>query len=195
MRSLENFHTWAPYQAIKVLSVVDLFDTTTREKITALEPGSDNGFGIKESVVLHRLYNRISHDHFYCISGKEKDSAIRSSGYIPDDYSDAGRVLRTAKYGAAALHRLYNGSDHYYTADADERAIKLTQGYAVDNVPNAGFVFANPVAGTIPLYRSYSASAKDHFYTVDHKEHLLSFNIGYVDDGIAGHIFPSAEED
>src|SRR5438552_486191 len=63
-----------------------------------------------------------------------------------------------------ALHRYYNGTDHFYTTDTAE--INEESAYAHEGV--AGYVFATKEPGTVPVYRYYNG--EDHFYTIDFNE-------------------------
>ncbi|TEB29634.1 hypothetical protein FA13DRAFT_1734420 [Coprinellus micaceus] len=58
----------------------------------------------------------------------------------------------------------------------------------------AALACGNPAHAT-PLYRSFSGGSQDHFYTANLVEHTNAFlNLGYTNEGIAGLIFPSQEE-
>lgn len=88
------------------------------------------------------------------------------------------------------LHRLVQSEtgDHFYTADAAERAAVVDLGYR-DEGP-LGDVFDAPAPGTIPLHRLRHEATGRHLYTVaaDVREIALVSGL-YLDEGAAGYVF------
>ena len=94
------------------------------------------------------------------------------------------------------LFRLYSpgGTDHFYTASANERTIAATNdGYNTEGI--AAYVYPAPICGTVPFYRMYQPSIVDHFYTTNEAERENAVNnLGYQDEGIVGYINPQSSE-
>jgi Repeat of unknown function (DUF5648) len=110
-------------------------------------------------------------DHFYTTIQTESYSAA-NNGYQFE--GTMGQVYQTqASPKLHLFHRLYNGHNHFYTADDLE---------AENAVGNLGFhyetmpCYVYPVGvqhddpNAIPLYRAYKKSINDHFYTIDRAE-------------------------
>lgn len=95
-----------------------------------------------------------------------------------------------ASSGTVALYRLFNGTDHFYTADSNERNVAIsTYGYRDEGI--ACYVSQSPTPGTVALYRL--ANSKEHFYTADPNERNAAISTyGYRDEGIACYVSQSA---
>ncbi|KZP07952.1 hypothetical protein FIBSPDRAFT_874956 [Athelia psychrophila] len=79
---------------------------------------------------------------------------------------------------AVTLFRLYNGNDHLYTTSETQRDSMLGDYYLE---PNAARVFTSHKAGTVPLFRLYSAAKGDHIYTTSDKERTALIASGQCD--------------
>jgi hypothetical protein len=79
------------------------------------------------------------------------------------------------------FHRLYNGSNHFYTIDDVEAENAVgNDGYVIENMPCFVFpITSKPQVPVIPLFRAYNHSTNDHFYTTDQAE----FNNAIAHDG------------
>ena len=109
-------------------------------------------------VELFRLYNSARGDHFYTTSAAERDKAKDENGYKNDGVPIAGYVYLTKVTGTVKFYRLYKpkNGDHFYTTDLAERQKAIEKdGYTYDGVEIAGYIFAKPRTGTVPLYRLY----------------------------------------
>lgn len=89
--------------------------------------------------------------------------------------------LQFAALNFGPLHQLFNGSDHFYTTDANEYAAALQQGYT-DEGASAEISMA-PADGLTPLFRLNVNG--DHIYTIDQGEHDRLVAGGATDEGIA----------
>jgi Repeat of unknown function (DUF5648) len=89
-------------------------------------------------------------------------------------------------YQPSPFYRLYNGTDHFYTADRNEAVRAQNGGYKYEGL--AGYigpsddVCVNMRCGS--LYRLYNGT--DHFYTADWNEALSAASGGYKYEGVAG---------
>jgi hypothetical protein len=79
--------------------------------------------------------------------------------------------------------------DHFYTTGALERDNAVANvGYRDEGI--ACYVFDQPAAGTLPLFRMVSANTGDHFYmtgTVE-RDNAAAY-AGYIDEGTACYVF------
>jgi hypothetical protein len=81
-------------------------------------------------------------------------------------------------------------SDHFYTTSTTERDSISAIAYDVEGI--AGFVFAGPDAGPIPLLRAWNVNNGDHFYTADVAEYDNAVNsLEYRAEGATGYIYSS----
>jgi hypothetical protein len=90
------------------------------------------------------------------------------------------------------FHRLYNGSNHFYTVDDLEAKNAVgNDGYVIEKMPC--FVFpigSRPPVTVIPLFRAYNRSTNDHFYTTDKAEfNNAILHGGYSPEGDDGCCF------
>lgn len=54
----------------------------------------------------------------------------------------------------------------------------------------AARIYSSKIDQSVPLYRTYSASASDHFYTTSASERDNAVQrLGYTDEGITGYVF------
>lgn len=96
-----------------------------------------------------------------------------------------------------SLHRMRNDriQNHFYTADASEKATFKKNGYKYEGV--IGKVYTTQVPGSVPLVRLYNASEKNHFYTAHPKsvwEPLTTRSYSrYVYEGVVGYVFKNAK--
>jgi len=141
-----------------------------------------------ESIPLYRLYNPHSLDHFYTSDAAERDGA-HSPGWHNE--GTACRIMTSIKYGAIPLYRMWNGKDHFYTANLSEieSVAKNIPSYRLETHP--GFVFPTQIEGTIALYRLFHPWGGDHFYTCDDAEKARCVTGGWKDEGDVGFVFPA----
>ncbi|KAJ6631299.1 hypothetical protein B0H10DRAFT_2206986 [Mycena sp. CBHHK59/15] len=135
-------------------------------------------------VNLYRMTNAV--EHFYTTNVWERQWLAAWTGYAADRNTARALVFKTQQPHTRALHRLYDGADHFYTADDAEKDEALEDGgFAYEGV--AGFIYETPECGSVPLYRLYNG--QDHFYTADEDESRdAQENRGYGAQGIAGYV-------
>jgi hypothetical protein len=95
------------------------------------------------------------------------------------------RLTVLSRSGPVPLFRCSNGIHHIDTTDSGCE----TSSYSLDGP--LGYVHAIQLAGTVPLYRCYSASRGDHMDTTDSSCEASS----YVLDGVIGYIYQAQVQD
>ena len=153
------------------------------------------------SVPLFRYWNMETLDHFY--STDIQDVGIHGNrgknSYISEGVEC--QIYKVHVPGTIPLYRYVlpgPQEDHLYTTDENE--IGTTEpgqvgkyGYKMEEI--AGYCYANPTAGTVPLYVYHKASTVDHLYTT-HGDELgentpfIYQKKGYDYEGIACHVYP-----
>ena len=130
-------------------------------------------------MVMYRLYNPNSGEHFYTGSYPEIDTIVAAG------WKNEGIAWIAPKKSKTPVYRLYNpnAGDHHFTASADEK----------NNLVNAGWKYEGIAwySGTEesgePVFRLYNPNAESgaHHYTssVAEKNHLTS--IGWNYEGVA----------
>ena len=140
------------------------------EVIPCIEPGD---------VVMFRLYNRWTGEHFYTSNTVERDSIIEAGW----SYEGVGWI---APGKGAPVYRLYNpyveGGDHHYTMSAEERDALVEVGWSYEGV---SWYSADKETG-VPVLRQYNpfASSGTHNYTVSEEERDNLVSLGWKDEGI-----------
>ncbi len=130
------------------------------------------------SVLLHRMYNPNSGEHFYTDSATERYKLI-ISGWI---YEGDGWI---APEKGDPVYRLYNknAGDHHYTMSARERDKLIEADWDYEGI---GWYSAPKDTGT-PLYRLYNPNctgAGSHHYTTSEKEKDKLVGMGWKYEGI-----------
>ncbi|PKU93059.1 hypothetical protein CQR47_0384, partial [Bifidobacterium thermophilum] len=128
-----------------------------------------------DTVVMFRLYNRFTGEHFYTSSSVERDSLVkvgwRSEG--------TGWV---APVSGAPVYRLYNpyapGGDHHYTMSVRERDALVKAGWRSEGV---GWYSG----GSVKVLREYNPYARTgtHNYTTDPRENTALVKAGWRAEG------------
>ena len=130
-----------------------------------------------ESVVMYRLYNPNSGEHFFTASTVERQHLI-SVGW-----NDEGQGWTAPKTGDA-VYRLYNpnAGEHHYTLSTVERDSLITAGW---NDEGIGW-YSDP-NHAVPLYRVYNPNefANNHHYTTNDFERGYLVALGWFGEGIA----------
>lgn len=128
-------------------------------------------------VVMYRLYNPNSGEHFYTRDTNEQSSLIQAG------WKDENTAW-TAPENGAPVYRLYNpnAGDHHYTLDLNERQSLIAVGW---NDEGIGW-YSAPESGQ-PVYRVYNpnAVAGAHHFTTDFQEIQALVSVGWKDEGIA----------
>lgn len=99
------------------------------------------------------------------------------------------------------FYRYYNGSDHFYTINAQEIGTIIPGSKGHHNYISEGIccqLYNTKVEGTIELYR-YS-NGKEHFYTTNSDEigTVAPGSKGkhnYVSEGVSGYVYPTIHKD
>ena len=131
-------------------------------------------------VVMFRLYNQWTGEHFYTSSELERDTIVE----VGWSYEGVGWI---APGKGAPVYRLYNpyveGGDHHYTMSAEERDALVEAGWKYEGV---SWYSADEETG-VPVLREYNpyATTGTHNYTISENEHDTLVGLGWNDEGIA----------
>ncbi len=130
------------------------------------------------TIVMYRMYNPNSGEHFYTSSLKEKDILVKAG------WKYEGVAWNAPSSSGIPVYRLYNpnAGDHHYTMSAAEKDSLVNAGW---NYEGIGW-YSDPNKG-VPLYRLYNpnAVAGAHHYTTSEKERNSLVQAGWKDEGIA----------
>jgi len=147
---------------------------------------------------LYRLYKTYpdlnTRDHFYTtnLAEKEKASTPESEGGYGYTYEGIEcYIFRENHPGCAPLFRLYNHQkrSHFYTAQTQERDIKITEGYTLENAP--GFVYVTETEGLVPLFRLWEEGTGHFFMGIGKHEYDNAINHpdwNFHDQGIVAYV-------
>lgn len=135
----------------------------------------DNG---DDTVLMYRLYNPNSGEHFYTAEIAERDNLV---GY---GWQSEGVGWTAPASSDTPVYRLYNaiGGEHHYTMDASERDALIAAGWN-----DEGTGWYSDDAKTVPLYREYNPNqfSCNHNYTTSKDEHDWLVSLGWRDEGTA----------
>ena len=144
-------------------------EIATASGLVPSEPDPDD-----PGLVMFRLYNPNSGEHFYTASELERDHLIE----VGWDFEGNGWTAPTK--GGDSVYRLYNpyAGEHHYTPSAGERDALVAAGW---NDEGIGW----QTGGMTPLYRLYNpnAYANNHHYTTEAGERDILLSIGWQDEG------------
>lgn len=135
-------------------------------------------------VLMNRLYNPNSGEHFYTKDAHEKDVLVGLG------WQDEGIGWIAPKSGAP-VYRLYNpnAGDHHYTMSANEKDTLVGIGWQYEGIGwYSAESVAAPVYDHIEVYREYNPNAKAagaHNYTVSEIENDALVSLGWIDEGRA----------
>ena len=131
----------------------------------------------ESSVLMFRLYNRWTGEHFYTATASELEN-LAGIGW---NYEGVGWIAPRSSF--IPVYRLYNQwtGDHHYTTDATERDDLVVAGWTYESVG-----WYSDEAQTVPLYRQYNSYAKTgtHNYTTSIEENNYLVSLGWVAEGI-----------
>ncbi|MGG6303846.1 InlB B-repeat-containing protein [Bifidobacterium thermophilum] len=131
------------------------------------------------AVVMFRLYNPNSGEHFYTGNAVEKNH-LAAIGW---KYEGVGWTA-PAKSGTP-VYRLYNpnAGDHHYTLNKAERDNLVRLGWRYEGI---GWYSAEN-SGRAPLYREYNPNARSgaHNYTLSKAENDMLVRVGWRYEGVA----------
>ena len=135
---------------------------------------------------LYRACGGGGRDHFFTTNKEEWDYACREFGYSGE--GTACKLWTTQAPGMVPLYRLWNGADHFYTSDEQEKN-GLRHPWNYEGIP--GYILSTRTEGTVPFYRMFFRTNGDHHYTVNEEERSRCINGGQCDDeGYVGFVFP-----
>ncbi len=134
------------------------------------------------TIIIYRLYNLETGEHFYTDSLEEQQVCLQNSIWKAEGY---GWLAPTTS--SIPIYRLYNPNttDHHYTIDQNEYEVLQTVGWKGEGIV---FYSAIPNDSSVPLYRLYNPNAKgagSHHYTSDLEEKNGLLHVGWKDEGIA----------
>ena len=111
----------------------------------------------------------------------EEGTETPGAGEAGTTTSDTAAVEEMPAEKTKSMYRMYNpnSGEHFYTANAAERAFLIKAGWRYEGVG-----WTAPETSEKPVYRLYKPNAGDHHYTMREKErdHLVS--VGWRDEGI-----------
>lgn len=140
-----------------------------------LDPCDDRPTG---SLVMYRLYNPNSGEHFYT-NNAEEVKMLYDLGW---NYEDV--AWYAPEDSENPVYRLYNpnAGDHHYTTNGAERDMLVSVGWQYE-----GIGWYSDDADGQALYRVYNPNATgagSHHYTVRNEERDMLVSIGWNDEGI-----------
>lgn len=129
-------------------------------------------------VLMYRLYNHNSGEHFYTKDGTEKQNLVNVG------WKDEG-IGWYAPTEGSPVYRLYNSNagDHHYTLSKKEKDNLVKVGWKYEGI---GWYSADTTTGE-KLYRAYNPNARagSHNYTRSWEEQSSLIKVGWKDEGIA----------
>ena len=130
------------------------------------------------TVVMYRMYNKNSGEHFYT-SNKKEIADLESAGW-----ANEGQAWRAPVKSKTPVYRLYNANagDHHYTTSASEKNNLVKAGWKYEGI---GW-YSDDNKG-VALYRLYNPNAKagSHHYTVSASEKNSLMKAAWKYEGIA----------
>ncbi len=133
-----------------------------------------------DNVLIYRLYNPNSGEHFYTSASRERDY-LEKNGWQDEGI---GWTAVNASSNTTSIYRLYNhnSGEHFYTANAGEYNYLKKIGWK-----DEGVLCRVPKKSNTPIYRLYNPNAKtvSHHYTKNKGEITYLKNQGWKDEGIA----------
>ena len=131
-------------------------------------------------ILMYRLYNPYSGEHFYTADRPERVT-LTGLGW---HYEGVGWI---APATGDPVYRLYNpyAGDHHYTLSAKERDALKRAGWRYEGIGWHSATASDK--GSKPLYREYNpyATTGTHNYTLDANEHHHLISLGWRNEGIA----------
>ena len=130
------------------------------------------------TLIMYRLYNPNSGEHFYTSNKKEVKNVVAAG------WKNEGLAWKAPEKSSTPVYRLYNpnAGDHHYTMSAKEKNNLVALGWNYE-----GIGWYSDDNKTAPLYRLYNpnAVAGSHHYTMSKAERSDLIKAGWKDEGIA----------
>lgn len=165
--------------ADSIASQSDLQDITSGDTVNDSGESDDEEtlVGADDSIVMYRLYNPNSGEHFYTAS-KDEAVYVRNTGWT---YEGIGWY---APESGTPVYRLYNpnAGDHHYTMSVNEKNYLASHGWT-----DEGIRFYSSEQKEVRLTRQYNPNAKAgaHNYTTNDTEAAFLIKSGWKDEGTA----------
>jgi hypothetical protein len=135
--------------------------------------------------------------HFYTTDASEGNNAVEHLGYTqegtPGFVFSQPQICQPSQQNISPLYRYVNPSRnacHFYTTNSAELIPANGSGqWNFEGILSSGYLYAQQVAGTVPLLRYYNGKTWDHFYTTDPSEgNNMVNNHGYTQEGSPGYV-------
>ena len=136
-----------------------------------------------DSVLVYRMYNPFTGEHFYTTSEAENGN-LQLNGWVEEGIGWFGATTGDPVY------RVYNpnalGGDHYYTLDLNEANYLVSLGWMMD----LGGAPAFYSGGGVDLYEAYNPNAQSgaHNYTTNRGEQNALLSAGWLFDKVAWNV-------
>lgn len=132
---------------------------------------------LPEQMVMYRLYNYDSGEHFYTASQEERQDLIALG------WKDEETAWISPLHSDTPVYRLYNlnSGDHHYTTNKEERDTLISLGWKDEEV---GWYSAESTG--VPVYRQFNPNAKtgSHNFTILAEENDILLESGWSEEGI-----------
>lgn len=134
-------------------------------------------------VVVYRLFNTRTGEHFYTKSDAEKQNCIKSG------WNAEGIAWISPKRSKEPVYRVSNpnnGGEHHYTKSAKEKDNLVSLGWRYE-----GIAWYSDTKKTIPVYRLYhpiQRTGNHHYTTSAYERDYISKNEGWRKEGIAWYV-------
>lgn len=143
---------------------------------------------VNGGIVMHRLYNHWTGEHFYTSDAAEKNKLV-SLGWTYE-----GEGWRASAKGDA-VYRLYNQwtGEHHFTLNASEKNACVAAGWTDEGVGWRSYsANGKPYTAAVSVHREYNpyAPAFYHNYTKDANEHNNLCRLGWKDEGVGWYGYP-----
>ena len=162
-----------------------------RATITVKGKGNYNGsakgtfilYDSNTEVVVYRLFNTRTGEHFYTKSDAERQS------YIKAGWNAEGIAWISPKKSKEPVYRVSNpnnGGEHHYTKSAKEKDNLVSLGWRYE-----GIAWYSDTKKTIPVYRLYhpiQRTGNHHYTTSAYERDYISKNEGWRKEGIAWYV-------
>ena len=136
----------------------------------------------ESTLVMYRLYNPNSGEHFYTASTVERDATIAAG------WNDEGIGWTAPSESNTPVYRLYSGTDHHYTMSIVERDHLIDVGWTLEGDNAEGIAWYSDDQKRVPLYRQFNPNVDpsaplnnsgSHNYTTSLEEHEQLISIGW----------------
>ncbi len=148
----------------------------------SMQEVDDGALDPSDGIIMHRVYNPYSGEHFYTANSFERDDLV----YHGWRYEGVGWIAPMSS--RSPVYRLYSGTDHHYTSSAYEKDWLIGKGWKYEGV---GW-YSDDAKG-MPLYRQFNPcvdptaalnNAGSHNYTANTAERDSLVAVGWHDEGI-----------